>query len=705
MHTDPLTFEVMRHRVSSIADEGSAVLGMVSSSPVAAEANDCNVAIMDRAGAAIAIGPGLSSHGIACMMTTRYVQAEYAENPGIREGDMFLANDPYQCTPHQTCIALVCPVVWDGRVVAWVGAGIHLPDMGGPVAGQVSVGADSIFQEATPMLPLRIVEQGRIRKDIEAEYVIRSRTPQQIALDLRALIAACNRLTTRLHEMFATYGAEATTGAFEDVVQFTRAHLLERLKTVPDGDWESRVWLDYPEEDRVDFYTCRLVLSKLGERLVLDFTDCSSQAPAVINCGEPGLISAVLNGLMTLLGYGLPLCPEGMLRTVELRSRPGTFVHAVHPAGCSKATTAACHAIREAINVAVGKMLLAAPALESSALAGSSGFLPVMELAGIDQRGDRFGVPLLDIGLSAGYGAMPDRDGIDSGGTLGSPFSSIANVETYEYRYPILYLWRRHEPDSGGLGQYRGGRGISLAFTPHRISASLGIVLHGLGCSVPSTPGLAGGYPGATNTFALIRASDAWTTLRRGWVPGPDDPPEGQFQPAPGLYKTTLAEGDVLLARNNGGGGFGDPLERDPAAVLEDLVVGAVSPEWASRGYGVLFDEDQIDGRATIARREQMRRARIPRARRPRAAARLAPAPRAGALCPRCGEPVAEERCARRQVDLRALGPAILPYTDEPILAAEEVCCARCGMLLDVRITPACEPLSRQERTHPEAGA
>src|SRR5207247_6748350 len=97
-----------------------------------------------------------------------------------------------------------------------------------------SVGANSIYQEATPMMPLRIVEQGRIRKDIERELTIRSRTPQQVALDLRALIAACNRLSERLKEMMTTYGLAVVEAAFEDMIQFTRAHLAKRLKEIPD---------------------------------------------------------------------------------------------------------------------------------------------------------------------------------------------------------------------------------------------------------------------------------------------------------------------------------------------------------------------------------------------------------------------------------------------------------------------------------------
>jgi N-methylhydantoinase B len=295
---------------------------------------------------------------------------------------------------------------------------------------------------------------------------------------------------------------------------------------------------------------------------------------------------------------------------------------------------------------------------------------------------------LLDIGLTAGYGAMPDRDGIDTGGTLGSPFSSIANVETYEYRYPILYLWRRHEPDSGGLGEYRGGLGISLAFTPHRARAALDIVLHGLGCSVPSTPGLGGGQPGATNTFAVVRSSAVAARLQQGQIPGPADPLEGKFQPAPGLYKTTLVAGDVLLAHNNGGGGFGDPLAREPARVAADLAWGAVSAEWASHGYGVVLDGPRLDEAATRAHRAALRQARLPHPAPTTPPAGDSPPPTGAGACPDCGTPITRATVVARRTDLHACGRFILPYAEQPRFAAAETLCARCGRLLDAHIVP-----------------
>ncbi|MEA2660514.1 MAG: N-methylhydantoinase [Chloroflexota bacterium] len=673
MRTDSADFEIFRHRISTIADEGSAVLAMVSSSPVASEANDCNVAIMDATGAAVAIGPGLNSHGTACMMTARYVASNYADNPGFGAGDMFIANDPYHCSPHQTCLAMVTPIMWEGELVAWVGAGIHLSDMGGPVPGQVSVGAQSIFQEALPFLPIRIVEGGKMRRDLEVEVVRRSRIPNQVSLDLRALIAACNRLGSRLEELLRARGAAVLTAVLADTAAYARAHLNQRLESVPDGVWESSVWLDYPEADRTTFYECRVRLTKTaGRRLLIDLSESSPQAPAVINCGEPGLIAGVLGAAMTTLGYGLPLCPEAILQVCEIRSTPGTFVHATWPAGCSKATTAASHAVREAVNLALGKMLLASPATETRAMAGCGGFLPVVDIDGTNQRGERFAAPLLDVALSVGYGGMIGKDGIDAAGSLGSPFASIANVEAYEYRYPILYLWRAHQPDSGGLGRYRGGRGVRMAIVPHRTDAPLAMVAHGLGTSLPSSLGLGGGQPGATTEFVVRRDSGTAEVLAGGRIPRREEELGGAPETLPGLARTALQRRDVLLLRNNGGGGIGDPLDREPQDVLHDLTIGAVSAGSARDDYGVVTTAGGIDPAATDARRTKLR------------AERAAPGSVVGdgaAACAGCGSASLRERT----MSLGALGQLVVPH-GAASFEASILLCASCGRQRDVRL-------------------
>lgn len=683
LRTDPLLFESLRHRIATIADEGSSVLKQVSSSPVATEANDCNVAVMDRTGAVIAIGPGLSAHAIDCMMTARYVIAEYGDNPGFRDGDLFLANDPYTCSAHQTCVALVGPLWRDGEVVAWVGAGIHLPDMGGPVPGQVNVDATSIYQEASPMPPIRIVEEGRIRKDLEAEFVARSRTQQQLALDLRALIAACERLTARLDEMFHRYAVDGVVDLMEDMITFNQAHLAERIRAIPEGrTWDASVWLDFPRGAEIELYECRLILERRGDRLHVDLRQSSDQASAVINCGLPGQLAGILNALMVLLGYGLPKCPEAMMRSIEVSSRPGSFVHAEHPAGCAKATTSACHAILLAFNIAMSRMFNDVEGFGSRVLAGSGGFLPVIDIEGLDRSEKRFAVPLLDIALSSGYGAMPGRDGIDSAGPLHSPFAAIANVETHEARYPLLYLWRRQATDSGGLGMFRGGRGVELAWTPHRTHGSIGAVLHGHGMSVASTPGIAGGHPGGTNTFRILRVSGYHERLRAQQAPTQVSEFDAALEPTSGLFMTRLEEDDVVVARNSGGGGWGDPLARDPSMVLADVNNDAVSRSWAQSGYGVVIEGNDVNRSATQELRRDKRLQRL---------SGMPTTPTDLADPTTCAHAHGGAEVLEVRRNLRELGASILPGQTDERFEALELICSACGTLIDGRVVPQAE--------------
>jgi N-methylhydantoinase B len=404
---------------------------------------------------------------------------------------------------------------------------------------------------------------------------------------------------------------------------------------------------------------------------VLDLTGSSDQADAVINCGRPGLYAGVLNALMVLLGWGLPKCPEAMLRIIEVKSRPGSFVDAQPPAGTAKATTSACHAILLAFNVALSRMFNEIDAFAERVLAGSGGFLPVIDIEGTDRSGKRFAVPLLDIALSSGYGAMPGRDGIDTAGPLHSPFAAISNVETHEARFPMLYLWRRQARDSGGLGKFRGGRGVELAWMPHKANGSIGAVLHGHGTAAASTPGIGGGQPGATNTFSIARSSGAHARLGDGRPPLGDADFGNGIEPVTGLFMTRLDEDDVVIAQNSGGGGWGDPLSRDPANVLADVRAGAVSFEWAAAGYGVAIQDDALELAATQRLRAEMRRARTPGEDPLRDPAS-------------CDHSVSNTTAS----DLAQLGARIVPYETEPRFAAERTFCALCATLLDTQVVP-----------------
>ena len=178
---DPVTFEILRHRLVTIVNEGAISLRNVSGSPTVALSNDCNVALLNDRGEAVVVGPTIVTHALACSYACNYVNEHYALNPGINPGDMFFTNDPYVATPHQTCTVVVAPMFAGERRIGWTGAGIHVADAGGSTPGQVSLAAQSIWDEGLPMPPVRMVEGGVLRSDIEADWLRRSRTAAQNA--------------------------------------------------------------------------------------------------------------------------------------------------------------------------------------------------------------------------------------------------------------------------------------------------------------------------------------------------------------------------------------------------------------------------------------------------------------------------------------------------------------------------------------------
>jgi N-methylhydantoinase B len=608
---DPVTFEVMRHRFSSIAEEGALVLRNVSGSPSVAHSNDCNVALLTATGEGVAIGPNIVSHALSCIHTVRYVLKEYSENPGIESGDMFITNHPYISTPHQTCVVVVAPIHREGKIIAWAGAGIHVADVGGPVPGQISVGAQSIWEEALPMAPLKIVERGKIRKDIEQEYLLRSRTRIQNSIDLRAKIAANHTVRERIVEMATYYGVETVQAAMEQALQYSETKLVGILESLPDGSWYHSHTLDYYDQDRSQTFVCRLKMTKQSGKLIFDFRGSSPQAGGVINATHVALQSSVVRMLLALFGYSIGLCPGAVLRVMRIESDAGTFVDCAWPAGACKGTTAATYSIMAATAACLSKMLAASEPLSQRAAAPFKGHMEIAEIVGTDQRGHSFGTVFIDGSLAQGNGALSAKDGIDTGGGM-DPAVSIPNVETNEFRYPILYLYRREVSDTGGPGSFRGGVGLATAITPHDVERIPNVTFHGHGVEFPTADGLFGGYPGSTNQIRIKRRSNLGELFAQGSLPRNIDELDGVDEVPKPISRSFLDHGDVCHFGSCGGGGYGDPIERHPEKVAGDVASGLVSREWAEQLYAVCFEplSSRVNLVATEKRRKAVRHAR-----------------------------------------------------------------------------------------------
>jgi N-methylhydantoinase B len=602
---DPVTFEILRHRLWSINEEAGHTLERVSGSLIASEVHDMNTSLMNARGESLVLAPYMLVHAISMETLAKDVVANYQENPGIRPDDMFLSNDPYVGAQHQMDVVVLGAIHWQGELIGWVGSTIHQIDLGGPVPGQVQVGARDIYGEQPLFPPMKIVEGGTLRNDLVRLYLRMSRAAEMVRLDLTAMIAANNVAKARVQELCARYGAETVKAVMDDLLDVSEAKFRARLRELPDGTFRHRSYLEY--EDKI--YTGVLAMTKRDDRLIFDIRGSSKQAPAVINNPIHASLSDITCCVMTYLCWDIPWVPAGINRAITVESDPGTILHVAWPGGVSKATTSSTQTMINLADNALGKLLAASPEHRHRTMANWVGSLTTEELAGLDQRGDPFYAVALDT-YFGGAGARSWKDGIDTGGYVGSILELAPNAEAYELQYPLLYLFRRHQPDSGGAGRFRGGTGCTLSYVIHDVERLPYKLPHASGAEQPESVGISGGGPSQTNQFVIKRDTNVRQRFVDGEIPQDLAQLEGNLEPLSVISQTFMASSDVFQVQTQSGGGYGDPLERELERVFADVQNGVVTADGARSMYGVVVSGDGVDSAATATLRDQLRKDR-----------------------------------------------------------------------------------------------
>lgn len=699
--TDPITHEVLRHRLWQINDEQGRTIVNVSGSPVASESNDFNVAIADAAGNLICVGSYVLVHvaGLS-LMIQNCLDVIGADN--IEAGDMFLCNDPWMGAVHQNDVCILAPVHWEGRLVAWTGSTVHQVDVGGNEPGSWNPRAVDTFQEAVRYKFLRVLHRGRSDPGVMATYITNSRMPHLVEMDVRAQIAAANVAKERLQELFQRYGGETVLTVMQDMLDYSDLRFRKKLRSIPDGRWCVEDYLDHDgHQEKV--YVTRLALEKQGERLIFDYRSSDDQAPGFVNVTRACTVADAYGPALVFLCNDIPW-NQGALRNVEVLTRPGSMLDATFPAPVSSGVVNAGWTAANAACAALGRMLSCSEEHRENVMAVWSGSTYVYNVFGKNQFGEPFGTMLINSALTGG-GARYIGDGFDFSGQLTTPRSSTANVESVESRFPLLFLYRRRAVDSGGPGRLRGGVSAESAVTLHDTDV-LRVTVNTLGSDHSSTAGLGGGYPGGGSNSRLVRQSDVWERLRGGDLPRTVTELNGELHMLPAKHTFELRPGDVFAGTPHGGGGLGDPLLRDPAAVGADVARGFVSADGARRYYGVVLDPATGDvlPDATHKERRQLRTLRLWQTGReplePVAGGGPDGPPLGVALrlrgqmvhCAYCGGEIADDPgeykrdCVRREVDLVQAGPwlAMRWQGQSRRFRLIEYICPHCGYLVDV---------------------
>ncbi|PYM49859.1 MAG: hypothetical protein DME16_07845 [Candidatus Rokuibacteriota bacterium] len=577
---DPVLLEVLRNRLEAIADEMELTLLKSAASPIVKEGLDASAALFNIQGETIAQAAAIPIHlGALQCAAQRIVRAFPPER--MRDGDAFLLNDPYDGGTHLPDITLALPVFSEGRAVALACTMCHHQDVGGRTPGSVPTDATELYQEGIIIPPTQLFRGGELDENLFDLIKRNVRLPEVFSGDLMAQVAAGRLGAIRLRELFAAHGTESVLDYIDELLN--RAEILTRrqVESIPDGDYPFE---DYLDNDGIDLdrrVKIAVTVRVRGSSMTFDFTGTDEQVRGPFNSVPASTLSAVYYAIRAISDPSIPN-NGGCFRAVDAVLPEGSVVNPRPPAPVS-CRTATIKRIADAI---LGAFVRALPQRMPAA---SSGTLLVMALGGRDPAtGDTFVASELAAG---GMGARPRQDGIDAIETDVSNCMNIP-VESVEMGFPVRIpragLWA----DSGGAGQFRGGLGLVKVFE----ATGADIMISHRGERFASAPwGLHGGLPGRSARAFILRR-------------------DGRREELPSKQMIELHPGDQLWEYIAGGAGYGDPLERDPAQVLADVLDGKVSHESARETYGVVLVSEghAVDELGTKEYREAIRRRRGP---------------------------------------------------------------------------------------------
>ncbi len=613
---DPIRYEMYLHRLWAIGEEGRMTLQRVTASPIVSQGGECMSSFYDEKGIMVLACSGHLRFAAATSDAIRSLMQRFEKSPGFFDGDQFFFNDPYVAGSHTYDMMIIKPIFYRGRLIAWTATSTHTADTGGLLRG----GAYEIFHEGICVPGLKIVEKGEFREDVFTTLTGMCRDPQYVGLDVKAMIAGNNICAKRYLGLVDKFGLDFVQRAGEKMIEDSEAKSRAKLRSMPDGIWVTRQYVTTLDRKTRKSVAQQLycTMTKKNDELHFDFTGTSPQTDTDHNSTLSSTVAHLALALTNALFWDVPWS-DGKMRPVKINVPEGGILNCKYPAACGAGPRIG-NVLVSTVCEAVAKMIYASGRYDD-VNASTTGNLEFVGGPGYFYGGHtREGIPvaqgLYDI-HGAGMGAAPHRDGVNTGGHMNIPSAGITDIERIEMQYPFLYFTRSHNPDGSGFGQYRGGLG----------SYRIYLIYGSRDCSVDYKPyggvaqggfGLCGGYPtGIGATRVMIQAGlEMLDRVRKGEHPTGAAMRGGEwgksFLPAGVPERIPLPEGSLLVDYVAGGGGFGDPIDRDPQAVLKDFTRAWVSREIAERIYGVVIEPNgkAVAAPATEARRREIREQR-----------------------------------------------------------------------------------------------
>jgi len=569
---DPITFELFKNAIFSIADEMALTIVRTSYSGVIKDNMDFSTAFCDAQGKLVAQGLTLPGHLGSLPTALAAVMRRYGDD--MQPGDVFALNDPFDGGMHLPDIFVFKPIYVDGRRLAFSATVCHHTDVGGRVPGSNASDSTEIYQEGLRIPPLKLYAAGRKNETLFALIEKNVRLPVRVHGDLRAQLAACHIAERQFLDLVARYGADGVAEMMQTIIDYAERLTRAAIRELPDGSWSFEDWLD---DDGIELdKPIRLFvrLHKQGDGIVADWTGTSPQVKGAINNTLSFTKAATYTAIRSVLPQDIPN-NEGVFRAIEVKAPPGTIANAVLPAACAARGLTGLRMT----DCCFGALALMLP---DRVFAASDGGATCITIGGYyaDRR------PFIYADFTSGtWGGRPWADGLEGNAHL---FANLAShsVEVTEAEQPIQILGYEYMADRGGAGKFRGGAPF---FREYRFLESEAILQVRSDRRKRRSFGLYGGRPGK-HSLNVIN-------------PGTEN------RVLPGKFTTTIRRGDIYRHEIAGPGGWGDPLEREPSRVLRDVRNELVSLDSARRDYGVVVDTATwtIDEAATRKLRTELR--------------------------------------------------------------------------------------------------
>jgi N-methylhydantoinase B len=551
MTVDPITVELLRNRIASTMEEMDYHFFRSGYSTIVRESRDFSCVVVDAQGR-ILVAPWLFLHGAVYYYCIQRIYEIYGKDD-LAEGDVFVTNHPYEgMMPHASDMGFIAPIYYDEKLIAFAGTIAHKADIGGTVPGSTYGSATELYHEGLMVPPIRIHRAGEPVEDVMRLIAANTRAPYVVMGDISGQIGVTRIARKQIHDMCDRFGADVVARSMDAMIDASTREFDAALKQIPDGEGEAEGYLDHDGVDLNTKVRMHVRVSIKDGRVHFDFSESDPQTQGPVNLRLATVESCVFFCLLGMINPNLRYS-DGMRDLISFEFAERSVLSAEPPRPCSSYMKS-CHKVMDITMMAL-EAILPGRAIANS---GGSGGSIIVAWKGNTRRkhGNQYEI------FGSAYGAGDGVDGA-SGITVNMNNLYIAPVEIIEAEFPCRIQSFEMSADSGGAGEFRGG--LSFRRTYELLEPAE--IVYRSDRAIMASQGLRGGKPGGRSRFILN--------------PGTADAKE-----MPSTTRLQLEAGDIFSVQPPGGGGYGDPGKRDPAALANDIAEGHVTAKAVVQEYG-----------------------------------------------------------------------------------------------------------------------